>query len=51
MGTEATGLSNKWLTDSDELIKIPMNGKIDSLNVSVCTAIMVFEALRQRAIQ
>lgn len=48
MGSEAFGLSQLWMDESDELIKIPMNGKIDSLNVSASAAIVVFEALRQR---
>jgi len=50
-GTEAEGLSSKWLNSSDELIKIPMLGKVDSLNVSASCAIILYEALRQRAIQ
>ena len=48
MGSEAYGLSTKWLEEADELIKIPMNGKIDSMNVSTSAAVVVFEALRQR---
>jgi TrmH family RNA methyltransferase len=48
MGTEATGASEEWIAFSDENIKIPMLGKIDSMNVSVATAIMVYEARRQR---
>jgi TrmH family RNA methyltransferase len=48
MGTEATGLTSKWLEAADVNIKIPMQGRIDSLNVSVSTAILVFEAMRQR---
>lgn len=48
MGTEANGLSGIWLTQCTEQIKIPMLGKIDSLNVSNATAIIVFEAMRQR---
>ena len=48
MGTEATGLTQQWLDVADENIMIPMRGKIDSLNVSVSTAILVFEAMRQR---
>ena len=48
MGTEATGLSNHWLREADDQIKIPMRGHIDSLNVSTSTAILVFEAMRQR---
>ena len=48
MGTEADGLSDFWLQHADAGIKIPMRGKIDSLNVSVSTAILTFEAMRQR---
>lgn len=48
MGTEADGLTQFWLKNADERIKIPMRGKIDSLNVSVSTAIITFEAMRQR---
>jgi TrmH family RNA methyltransferase len=48
MGTEATGLKDVWLNEADELVKIPMRGKIDSMNVSASAAIVVFEALRQR---
>ncbi len=46
-GTEAYGLTNFWLQQAPQ-IKIPMAGKIDSLNLSNSVAIMVFEALRQR---
>lgn len=48
MGTEATGLSDFWLKNSTAQIKIPMEGKIDSLNVSISTAVLTFEAKRQR---
>jgi TrmH family RNA methyltransferase len=48
MGTEATGLSPEWLKSLDYEIKIPMQSGIDSLNVSVSTAIIVYEAKRQR---
>jgi TrmH family RNA methyltransferase len=48
MGSEAKGLSPFWHEKADELIKIPMDGKVDSLNVSVSTAVVVFEAFRQR---
>lgn len=47
MGTESTGLSNDWLEAADSIIKIPMLGKIDSLNVSNSTAILAYEAARQ----
>ena len=48
VGTEATGLSNEWLDNSTQNIIIPMQGEIDSLNVSVSAAIVIFEAKRQR---
>ncbi len=47
-GTEATGLTEKWINGANFRIKIPMLGEIDSLNVSASVAIMVFEAKRQR---
>lgn len=49
MGTEADGLTEKWLKAVDEGIIIPMLGKHDSLNVAMATAIITFEALRQRS--
>jgi len=48
MGTEATGLSDFWLQNASQNIIIPMRGEIDSMNVSVTTAIITFEAIRQR---
>lgn len=48
MGTESTGLSDFWIENADHQIKIPMSGKIDSLNVSTSAAILIFEAMRQR---
>lgn len=50
VGAEAIGLSEEWMNAADEKIKIPMRGKIDSLNVSVSAGILLFEALRQREI-
>lgn len=50
VGTEATGVSNEWIAFADANVKIPMLGKIDSMNVSVAAAIMVYEAIRQRGI-
>ena len=49
VGTEATGLSNEWLNNSTQNIIIPMEGQIDSMNVSVAAAIVIFEAKRQRS--
>tara|TARA_R110002033_G_scaffold16968_7_gene46695 strand:- start:1470 stop:2321 length:852 start_codon:yes stop_codon:yes gene_type:complete len=48
VGTEATGLSEEWLKNSTQNIIIPMQGEIDSMNVSVAAGILVFEAKRQR---
>lgn len=48
VGTEATGLSDTWLENSDQNLIIPMQGEIDSMNVSVSAAILIFEAKRQR---
>ena len=48
VGTEATGLSDTWLMNSTHNILIPMQGKIDSMNVSVAAGILIFEAKRQR---
>ncbi|MGN1215997.1 MAG: RNA methyltransferase [Candidatus Cryptobacteroides sp.] len=48
MGTESTGLSDTWREAADAHIRIPMLGRLDSLNVSVSAAILLFEALRQR---
>lgn len=48
MGTESTGLTEVWRRAADAHIRIPMLGRIDSLNVSVSAAILLFEAVRQR---
>lgn len=48
VGTEATGLTDAWRTESTKNIIIPMQGEIDSMNVSVAAAILIFEAKRQR---
>ena len=48
VGTEAEGLSEFWLSQADMKVKIPMMGKVNSLNVSVSTALIVYEAIRQR---
>lgn len=48
MGTESTGLSDTWVRASDANIIIPMQGIIDSMNVSTAAAVVVFEARRQR---
>ncbi|XOV93705.1 MAG: TrmH family RNA methyltransferase [Bacteroidota bacterium] len=48
LGAESTGLSEFWEKHADYKVKIPMAGKIDSLNISNAAAIFTFEALRQR---
>ena len=48
MGTEHDGLTDLWRQAADAHIRIPMLGQIDSLNVSVSAAILMFEAVRQR---
>ena len=50
MGTESTGLTDLWRQAADAHIRIPMLGRLDSLNVSVSAAILLFEAVRQRGI-
>lgn len=51
VGAESTGLSSEWIRYANHRIIIPMKGQIDSMNVSVSAAILIFEALRQRNFQ
>lgn len=48
MGNEHSGISDFWKENSNELVKIPMNGAIDSMNISNAAAIMMYEVVRQR---
>lgn len=48
VGTEATGLSDEWRKNATQNIIIPMQGEIDSMNVSVAAGILIYEAKRQR---
>jgi 23S rRNA (guanosine2251-2'-O)-methyltransferase len=48
MGSEEDGISNDLIRISDHLAKIPMFGEIESLNVSVSSGIILYEAVRQR---
>ncbi|MEK7850807.1 MAG: RNA methyltransferase, partial [Deltaproteobacteria bacterium] len=48
MGSEHEGLSDAWLKEADTLVRIPMKGEADSLNLSVSTALLLYEAVRQR---
>jgi TrmH family RNA methyltransferase len=49
VGTEDRGLSDFWMSRADRQIQIPMHGQVNSLNVSVSTALLVYEAIRQRS--
>jgi TrmH family RNA methyltransferase len=49
VGTEDTGLTDFWMQNADLKLKIPMLGKVNSLNVSIATALIVYEAVRQRS--
>ena len=51
MGTESTGLTQQWRETADAHIRIPMLGRLDSLNVSVSAAILMYEAVRQRKVK
>jgi TrmH family RNA methyltransferase len=48
LGSEAFGLSETWLKAADQRVRIPMFGKVDSLNLSVSTALLLYEVVRQR---
>ncbi len=48
VGSEQYGLSDFWMQESDILVKIPMNGVADSLNVATATTILLYEVIRQR---
>ncbi len=48
VGTEDEGLTDFWLDRADAKVLIPMSGKVNSLNVSIATALIVYEAVRQR---
>jgi TrmH family RNA methyltransferase len=49
VGTEDEGLTEFWMMNADVRVKIPMMGKVNSLNVSVSTALILYEAVRQRS--
>ena len=51
MGSEQYGLSEFWLKNCDQPVRIPMAGQADSLNVAMATIITLFEAVRQRSTQ
>lgn len=49
MGSEEDGISDVLLRECDALVRIPMRGKIESLNVSVATGVAIYEVVRQKA--
>lgn len=48
VGTEDEGLTDFWMQNADIQVKIPMMGKVNSLNVSIAAALITYEAVRQR---
>jgi TrmH family RNA methyltransferase len=48
VGTEDVGLSEFWLSNAHMQVRIPLAGKVNSLNVSIAAALLVYEAVRQR---
>ncbi len=51
MGSEEDGVSGEYLKRSDLQVKLPMTGKIESLNVSVATGAILYEIVRQKNLQ
>ncbi len=48
VGAEQYGLSDHWMNSADHLVRIPMLGQCDSLNVAAAATILLYEAVRQR---
>ncbi len=48
VGTEDEGLTDFWMQNADIKVKIPMQGRVNSLNVSIATALITYESVRQR---
>lgn len=51
VGTEDEGLTDFWMQNADIKVLIPMVGKVNSLNVSIATALITYESVRQRNIK
>jgi TrmH family RNA methyltransferase len=49
VGSEKHGLSDPWLEAADLSVRIPMSGRVNSLNVSTAAALLIYEAVRQRS--
>ena len=50
LGSEAVGLSEVWSAAADQHAGIPMFGEVDSLNLSVSAALLLYEVVRQRGV-
>ena len=50
VGAESTGLSEEQVKSADEAVKIPMQGGVESLNVGIAAAVILYEANRQRSL-
>jgi TrmH family RNA methyltransferase len=50
VGTEDAGLSDFWMQNADIKVRIPMEGRVNSLNVSIAAGLLIYEAKRQRAL-
>ena len=48
IGNEGNGLSDRLTQKADELVRIPMQGKVESLNAAIACTILTYEAVRQR---
>jgi TrmH family RNA methyltransferase len=49
VGNEQHGLSKEWLCGADVSVRLPMCGQINSLNVAVAAALLLYEVVRQRS--
>jgi RNA methyltransferase, TrmH family len=50
VGTEDVGLSRAWLAQADVAVRIPMRGRVNSLNVATAATLLLYEAVRQRSV-
>jgi len=51
MGAEGEGMRRLTREHCDQLVRIPMHGVVESLNVSVASGVCLYEALRQRSLK
>ncbi|WP_305081043.1 RNA methyltransferase, partial [Okeania sp. KiyG1] len=51
LGNEGSGISQDLLELADYSVKIPLGNEVESLNVAVCTAVILYEVQRQRQSQ